>query len=416
MATDVLINVAVKSVNGETGHVNVTPTSIGAAASSHTHLESDITNLGNYIVDSPSDGNLYGRENNTWVIIPDAFDDAPTTSLAYIRRNQNWEQPGLEQTGRTASNIGIKISNTDNHKGYTIPAATTVLSGLLSATDKVNIDNIQNIPNGGTTNQVLSKIDNTDYNVEWSSSIEEAPLDGFIYSRKDSTWVRINPTYYVTNETELLEASSNLDGTFGIIYLANSIDLTQDRTVNFNRCTIQGNGFYIEGAYTLTVSGSRVIFENVGFRPAESTRSTNFNILNFTGSSVITDFRNCTFRNVSGSIDANVDANPVITMPNLIYSCRIRFQGCSMYDEYDFNIPQCMVVDMGDYSNSTNGSIRIISNNWVRVNPTVKFGSAVTGVIAVTENKFVINSDSSATIFESAENAAFEDFDHVITY
>jgi hypothetical protein len=36
---------------------------------SHTHVEADITDLGNYIEDAPSDGNTYGRNNAAWTVV-----------------------------------------------------------------------------------------------------------------------------------------------------------------------------------------------------------------------------------------------------------------------------------------------------------------------------------------------------------
>lgn len=53
----------------DTAWETVTAADIGAAAVSHTHVEADITDLGAYLTDAPSDGNPYGRQDGAWVVV-----------------------------------------------------------------------------------------------------------------------------------------------------------------------------------------------------------------------------------------------------------------------------------------------------------------------------------------------------------
>lgn len=48
--------------------VNNTLAEAGIAAASHTHVEADITDLQAYLLDAPSDGSTYGRNNGAWVV------------------------------------------------------------------------------------------------------------------------------------------------------------------------------------------------------------------------------------------------------------------------------------------------------------------------------------------------------------
>ena len=45
------------------------------------------------ITDAPSDGNLYGRENEAWVEVPPpGISDAPADSKEYVRYNSTWKE------------------------------------------------------------------------------------------------------------------------------------------------------------------------------------------------------------------------------------------------------------------------------------------------------------------------------------
>ena len=206
MANTTIIHVPVQSVNGLTGTIVLNSTSIGAAPLMHTHTENDITDLGNYIVDAPSDGKRYGRRNAVWSEIESStgIEEVPVGAYSYVRKYGQWTRPRIISSGVSSTTIGIQVEGSDISDQYSIPSATSSSAGLMNASDKeklnglVNISNTDSlsegainkyytdsrvslntsvvantnkvgIPIGGTTGQVLSKNTSSNYDVTWTT-------------------------------------------------------------------------------------------------------------------------------------------------------------------------------------------------------------------------------------------------------
>ena len=95
------------------------------------------------ITDAPSDGNLYGRENEAWVEVPPpGISDAPADSKEYVRYNSTWKEATEIDAGVTKIVAGdnITISPTSGVGDVTITAeggssdlpiaSSTVLGGI----------------------------------------------------------------------------------------------------------------------------------------------------------------------------------------------------------------------------------------------------------------------------------------------
>lgn len=203
MSQSIIVNVPVQSVNGETGAVALTASEVGAAETVHTHVESDITNLGSYLTDANQDSEIYGRQDGAWVIVPtsDGVEEASVNGLPYLRKDESWVQPKITSSGISTTGVGIQIEDASAANSYTIPSSTTLLAGVMSATDKTKLDgiatgaevNVQSdwnatsgdsvilnkpttIPSGGTSGQVLSKDSGTDYDVSWQTPVSSGSV------------------------------------------------------------------------------------------------------------------------------------------------------------------------------------------------------------------------------------------------
>lgn len=76
------------------------------ALATHTHVEADITNLGNYIEDAPSDGNTYGRNNGVWLETGGSSVGGGTT-ITMFQVQDNATGTGQTTTGTMADIAGI---------------------------------------------------------------------------------------------------------------------------------------------------------------------------------------------------------------------------------------------------------------------------------------------------------------------
>ena len=65
---------------------------------------------------------------------------------------------------------------------------------LLGKQIAYNANDVVKLPSGGTTGQVLTKNSNTTNDIAWTTSLQEAPIDGKPYVRKDGAWVAYTPT------------------------------------------------------------------------------------------------------------------------------------------------------------------------------------------------------------------------------
>jgi hypothetical protein len=117
------------------------------------------------VSEAPIDGSPYSRQDGTWVAASTGgIPEAPTT-LSYVRANTGWSLPNLNMGARTDTTFNLGISNTNLVTA--LPMASISLAGIMPAADKSKLDGLVGIPSGGSTSQVLSKIDGVDYNVAW---------------------------------------------------------------------------------------------------------------------------------------------------------------------------------------------------------------------------------------------------------
>ena len=121
------------------------------------------------LIDAGDDKTLTTKE---WVLLNGAsVNEAPATGYPYVRKSANWVEPRIVQTGITSTTIGVKIEDASAATGYTLPPVTSSLAGLMTAADKTNLNTNTakvGVPAGGTTGQVLSKVSNTDHDLEWA--------------------------------------------------------------------------------------------------------------------------------------------------------------------------------------------------------------------------------------------------------
>ena len=93
----------------------------------------------------------------------------------------------------------------------TTPAATgTADVGTSLKYARADHVHLNPLPTGGTTGQVLSKVDGTSYNVAWTTPIGDAPSDGSVYGRLNGTWAIPPPGVPEAPNDGLLYARNNL--------------------------------------------------------------------------------------------------------------------------------------------------------------------------------------------------------------
>jgi hypothetical protein len=266
MSNNVLINVPVQSVNGKTGTVVLDASNVGAAEETHTHTESDITDLQSYLTDADSDGNLYARQDGAWVEVADTtgIADAESNGYPYIRKDEGWVRPAIVSSGISSTTIGIKIEDADASDSYSIPSATTTTAGLMSATDKTKLDGLENLESTDDLAEGDTNLYYTDDRVAASAAVvlntakvsfDDADSDGLTYGRQDGEWVELDidssdttneyiteysisvPTTVTTWDEvlDLLPESGNLNNEYYLLSFDGTYDYTFSEPMDFSK-------------------------------------------------------------------------------------------------------------------------------------------------------------------------------------
>lgn len=172
MATNTIINVPVKSVNGSTGNVILDYTSVGAAQDVHTHSE--------YIEDAPVDGSSYVRKDSAWELLT-ASSGGDMTKAVY-----DTDDSGVVDNAESLSGNDIDfILSRSNHTG-------TQEASTISDFDYAVTNNISVVANTAKVGFVDSNLDGFTYGRNlgsWTRVTEEAPSDGTSYVRNSGGWV-----------------------------------------------------------------------------------------------------------------------------------------------------------------------------------------------------------------------------------
>ena len=85
-----------------------------SAALKHTHVELDITDLGAYLTDAPSDGNNYGRKDGAWAVTGGGLPDAPSDGTIYGRKDAAWVATAgaVNHTGEVLGTTNLTVDIT----------------------------------------------------------------------------------------------------------------------------------------------------------------------------------------------------------------------------------------------------------------------------------------------------------------
>lgn len=128
---------------------------------------------------------IFDDPANRWVLIGakgiaqlDLTDLGDGYTLVYNVSTETWEVTDLNDLppGGTTDQALLKVDDTDYNVTWgdvSLPGHTHTHDDITDFDDEVNnlIDAADGLlPPGGTTDQVLTKIDNTDYNVEWADA------------------------------------------------------------------------------------------------------------------------------------------------------------------------------------------------------------------------------------------------------
>lgn len=140
----------------------------GKANSTHTHVESDITDLGTYLTDAPSDSNTYGRNNGSWVqvsgtgavdsvngqtgvVVLDADDiDDTSTTNKFISQAELTKLAGIE----AGAQVNV-VTSVNTQTGAVVLDSDDISEGItnlyLSGNEfQKNTDDMDDITNGTT--------------------------------------------------------------------------------------------------------------------------------------------------------------------------------------------------------------------------------------------------------------------------
>ena len=226
----------------------------GNAALARSYL--GITGGGGGIPEAPVDGQLYGRENANWVVVPPAgISDAPVDGNEYSRKNAAWT---------IASGGGIPDAPSDgsyytrfNATWSNLPDADGSTTGLLTSADWTTFQAAQATrrPSDGTLYARLNAAwsagpapgiadapDGTQYarfNAAWSAvpaaGIADAPSDGSLYARLNATW-SVVPASVPSSRS--ISTTSPLTG---------GGDLSADRTLAIAQATSIADGYLSMG-------------------------------------------------------------------------------------------------------------------------------------------------------------------------
>ncbi len=205
-----------------------------------------------------------------------------------------------------------------------------------AGTNGTNGTNGQGVPTGGTANQVLEKIDATDYNTQWVTQgyIPSAGTTGQVLTKTGSAnfaagWSSLYsidepvnggtliPHIHVLNETQLVTVINTFNASIAgkngaIIHLAADITLTQDHSFDMSNIEIHGDGknaitvdVLTSTSHTITCTAGSPVFKDVVFKATENALSTGgthkeiFVLNNTTTSYVRVKFQDCVFYNIA---------------------------------------------------------------------------------------------------------------------
>ncbi len=144
-------------------------------------------NDGAIAVDTDND-RLYLRSNSTWVKAGSAVVELATTAPASGDEGDMWFDTDdfilyVRSGGGWVSSTGSTTLESLNDVNIPSPSDGDILQYDADAEEWVSVG-FNAVPSGGDTGQVLSKVDGTDYNVEWADVIS---ADG----GTPSTWTRV---------------------------------------------------------------------------------------------------------------------------------------------------------------------------------------------------------------------------------
>jgi hypothetical protein len=131
---------------------------------------------GGGIPEAPVDGQLYGRDNATWVVVPPpGISDAPIDGNQYARQNAAWSVVSATPPTGNLTELTSAILTITGGTGAVVGAGTT----------------IQVQKSDATHNGYLSSTDWSTFNGKQpaGSYLTDAPSDGFTYGRNNAAWV-----------------------------------------------------------------------------------------------------------------------------------------------------------------------------------------------------------------------------------
>ncbi len=225
------------------------------------------------------------------------------------------------------------------------------------------------VPAGGTANQILSKIDSTNYNTQWVNDPSNAhiPTGGTadqILRKQSSTNYDVAweaellgvvppalaignpvPIVFASTETELKNAIDQFNGSISgysgaIIKLTAHIVLTTSHTFNMTGIEIHGNGIHridfnnAGTVRTITISNGSPLFKDVVLADTTKTATATggshtriFNILSGSGVRSVVKFEECIFDNIAQGDGATGSS---IYLQNFDTDSRLIFERCSI--------------------------------------------------------------------------------------
>ena len=115
----------------------------------------------------------------------------------------------------------------------TTPSATgTAAIGTSLSYARADHVHVNPLPSGGTTGQVLSKVDGTSYNVAWTTpsagGVPEAPIDDYVYGRVNETWYRIPGVPPFSSISANVSSISSWTATGASLFLSSGTVKTND--------------------------------------------------------------------------------------------------------------------------------------------------------------------------------------------
>jgi hypothetical protein len=175
----------------------------GKASTTHTHVESDITDLGTYLTDAPSNSNTYGRNNGAWTVVSgtgavdsvngqtgvvvldaDDIDDTSTTNK-FITQTELTKLAGIEAGAQVNtvtsvnSQTGVVVLDSDDVSEGTTNLYMTATQETNFGTAYAHSQTITGNPHNVTKSDVgLGNVDNTSDANKPISTATQTALDG----------------------------------------------------------------------------------------------------------------------------------------------------------------------------------------------------------------------------------------------